>query len=119
MTGVSNRTDQDSQAFRLKAKGKDRMTKCNQTRLTPYHFRLLPCVVKGQPTCGLGPYQKDSILIKGCQSFKTFRDSLDYLRWDLDLIEKEARSWFEKLQDSSLERWRVVSRGAISRLEGQ
>ena len=31
---------------------------------------------------------------------------------------EKARSWFEKLQDSSLERWRVVARDAIVQLEG-
>jgi tetratricopeptide (TPR) repeat protein len=32
---------------------------------------------------------------------------------------EKARSWFEKLQDSSLERWRVVARDTIAQLESQ
>jgi tetratricopeptide (TPR) repeat protein len=32
---------------------------------------------------------------------------------------EKARSWFGKLQDSALERWRVVGQNAISQLEGQ
>jgi hypothetical protein len=32
---------------------------------------------------------------------------------------EKARSWFEKLQDSLLERWRIVARDAMSQLEGQ
>jgi hypothetical protein len=29
---------------------------------------------------------------------------------------EKARTWFEKLQGSSVERWRVVARGALTRL---
>jgi len=32
---------------------------------------------------------------------------------------EKARSWFEKLQDSLLERWRVMARDSISQLGGQ